>query len=229
MSTLARAPAALQSTSGCLRRLSSSGRPSNNFDDEQTDEAAIGSLMMEVSAAPSLQLFSQPRDGSSSPLARSIDDISSQLDRLSRTLHEASSTDPGDGAMLAQDPVQASSHALHSSRGGHPAPMVLPAACAPQMGASAAHAITAQPAAAFAASSGLQTLGVALCSSPSPQTLAATSAGSSHLAGISVSPTHSQGMQTAGAQRPGNQPSAGLAESPSTMDTLFPFAGGART
>ena len=62
--------------------------------------------MMEVQAAPSLQLFrecaassSQRASGaaspsglmSTSPLACSVEDISSQLDRLSRTFHEQSS------------------------------------------------------------------------------------------------------------------------------------------
>ena len=57
-----------------------------------TRQVALGSFMMEVQAAPSLQLFSRtasPRasanDGASSPLSCSVDDISSQLDRLSRT------------------------------------------------------------------------------------------------------------------------------------------------
>ena len=59
-------------------------------------EVALGSFMMEVQAAPSLQLFGTPgggstgglRHGAVSPLSQSVDDISSQLDRLSRTFHE---------------------------------------------------------------------------------------------------------------------------------------------
>ena len=74
----------------------SAPRTSAGTEEDEQDDAAIGSLMMEVSAAPSLQLFANPRDGRASPLSRSVEDITSQLDRLSRTFHAASRTDPGD-------------------------------------------------------------------------------------------------------------------------------------
>lgn len=50
-----------------------------------------------MSAAKPLQLFSTPRDGRASPLTRSIDDISSQLDRLSRTFHGVPMASGGPG------------------------------------------------------------------------------------------------------------------------------------
>eukprot|EP00900_Chrysochromulina_parva_P001449 jgi/Chrpa1/11304/Chrysochromulina_OHIO_Genome00003988-RA len=82
-------PADAFSRFGSGRRRSSISGPRLSGDaDDQVDEAAIGSLMMEVSAARPLQLFGS-RDGRASPLSRSIDDISLQLDRLSRTFHGA--------------------------------------------------------------------------------------------------------------------------------------------
>jgi hypothetical protein len=64
-------------------------------------EAAIGSLMMEVEAAPTLQLFSASAAGRTSPLNRSVEDISSQLDRLTQALG-ADTALPG----LLQQPQQ---------------------------------------------------------------------------------------------------------------------------
>ena len=70
-------------------------------------EAVIGSFMMEVTAAPSLQLFSAERSsGRVSPLSRSVDDISQQLDALSRTFHEgggAASREPRLSSGAASD------------------------------------------------------------------------------------------------------------------------------
>mmetsp|Transcript_9333 Transcript_9333/g.22522 ORF Transcript_9333/g.22522 Transcript_9333/m.22522 type:complete len:308 (-) Transcript_9333:312-1235(-) len=60
---------------------------------EDHADAALGSLMMEVSAAPTLQLFSgSVRHGASSPLARSVEDMTQHLERLSRTFHEGASS-----------------------------------------------------------------------------------------------------------------------------------------
>ena len=84
-------------------------RQSSRGGDEAIAEAAIGSLMMEVSAAPSLQLFSNPRDGRASPLSRSVEDITSQLDRLTRTFHVAG---PGRDVADGQLPPSASPHML---------------------------------------------------------------------------------------------------------------------
>ena len=58
----------------------------------EEDEAAVGSLMMEVQSAPVLNLFTAP--GRQSPLARSVDDMTSQLDRLGNIF----------GASLQQQP-----------------------------------------------------------------------------------------------------------------------------
>ena len=85
----------------------------NSRADEEasTAEAAIGSLMMEVSAAPSLQLFTNPRDGRASPMARSVEDITSQLDRLTRTFHVA-----GPGRDLADgSPNPSASMQMHAT------------------------------------------------------------------------------------------------------------------
>ena len=68
-------------------------------DEAATAEAAIGSLMMEVSAAPSLQLFTAP--GRQSPLSRSVDDMTSQLDRLTRTFHATPPQGLGSAATAA--------------------------------------------------------------------------------------------------------------------------------
>ena len=74
-------------------------------------EVALGSFMMEVQAAPSLQLFGTPggastgagglRHGAVSPLSQSVDDISSQLDRLSRTFHEGCGSASGQTSLGA--------------------------------------------------------------------------------------------------------------------------------
>ena len=99
-------PADAFSRFGSGRRRSSISGPRLSGDpDDQVDEAAIGSLMMEVSAARPLRLFGS-RDGRASPLSRSIDDISSQLDRLSRTFHGAQMTPaPAGSAAAASIPV----------------------------------------------------------------------------------------------------------------------------
>ena len=101
-------PADAFSRFGSGRRRSSISGPRLSGDaDDQVDEAAIGSLMMEVSAARPLQLFGS-RDGRASPLSRSIDDISLQLDRLSRTFHGAQMPPvPAGSAAAASLPVMA--------------------------------------------------------------------------------------------------------------------------
>ena len=84
--------------------------------------------MMEVHAAPSLQLFSGRGgvggDGRASPLSRSVEDISSQLDRLTRTFHVASppqATSPlptTAAATFHSDARQADRATFHGGFGG---------------------------------------------------------------------------------------------------------------
>ena len=104
------------------------GRPRVNSTTEEQAEVEIGSLMMEVHAAPSLQLFSGRGgvggDGRASPLSRSVEDISSQLDRLTRTFHVASppqATSPlptTAAATFHSDARQADRATFHGGFGG---------------------------------------------------------------------------------------------------------------
>ena len=77
--------------------------------------------MMEVTAAPSLQLFSPERSsGRVSPLSRSVDDISQQLDALSRTFHEG-------GGAASREPRLSSGAASGSAVEARPPPPAPPA------------------------------------------------------------------------------------------------------
>ena len=118
-------PADAFSRFGSGRRRSSTSGPRLSGDaDDQVDEAAIGSLMMEVSAARPLQLFGS-RDGRASPLSRSIDDISLQLDRLSRTFHGAQMP-PSMPPVLAGSAAAASLPVMAGPFGATLAPAVAP-------------------------------------------------------------------------------------------------------
>ena len=123
----------------------------------------IGSLMMEVHAAPSLQLFSGRGgvggDGRASPLSRSVEDISSQLDRLTRTFHVASppqATSPlptTAAATFHSDARQADRATFHGGFGGCGAG----GGCAG--GGSTAHVCSAYPPASPSAAAAHNTYG----------------------------------------------------------------------
>lgn len=98
-------------------------------------EAALGSLMMNVSAAPSLQLFAASLDGRTSPLSRSVLDIELQLDQLSRNFHQA-------GGASVRRP------ALSEMGSGRPRAHTLPPGSSPPMAPIGVGALAAVPQAA---------------------------------------------------------------------------------
>ena len=214
-------------------RLSGGPRSSNNTEEEnEKDEAAIGSLMMEVSAAPSLQLFSTGRgqDGRVSPLSRSVNDISSHLDRLSRTLNATSGTDPSDGPhfgggrLLPASTQQLQPQQTPTLAQGCDA-LTVPSAANPCISSYAQPCVLHSPYGSPVLTGVLPPPGSAV-----PQPL-----------GVALAPqaapvsTHNEGMQRAAAQvaQPTAQVQSGgagsteallAASSPPTAEALFPFA-----